>query len=112
MHDLSVYTDAGLFGEQPVVWVVLLDLRVVHRGLPVGIAGHDRADDVFHIPCVRALGLPGRLHEFGRQPVQQLRMARPLALRTEIAEHLGKACTEELLPQPIHKDSGCKRVFA
>ena len=44
------------------------------------------------VPCGLVLGL----HEFGGQPVEQLRMRRPFALRAEIVQRLGEAGAEEL----------------
>ena len=65
-------------------------LRRRQRRLPIGVAGHDGADQVLHVPGMRACGIPFRMHELGRQPVEQFRMRRPFALRAEIVQSLAR----------------------
>ena len=54
--------------------------------------------------CVPAASY-SRLHEFGRQPVEQFRMRRPFALRAEIVERFREAGAEELAPHAVHEDA-------
>ena len=54
MHDLGIHAEAALARQQAVVGIALFELRSGQRRLPVGVAGDDGADDVPHVPVVRA----------------------------------------------------------
>src|SRR6185295_5099947 len=56
------------------------------RRLPVGGAEHDLFDGTFGVPIA---------HEVGGEPVEQLRVAGPLALRAEVVEGLHQAGAKE-----------------
>ena len=50
------------------------------------------------------------MHELGGEPVEQLGVRRPFALRAEIVERLGKADAEELPPHAIDEDARGERI--
>src|SRR2546427_7512159 len=111
MDDFSMHSEAALARQQTVIRISLVELRVAHRGLPIRTAGDYRSDDMLHIPRVRAIRLPLRLHEFGGKPVQQLKILRPLTLRAQITEYLGEPRSEELLPYTIDEHSRRERIL-
>ncbi len=61
---------------------------------------------------VQSLHLPAAVHQLDRQPIEQLRMRRRLAVHAEIV--LGGDERDAKMPQPdvIHGHSGSQRVFA
>ena len=70
-------------GEQPVVRVDVAQLGPEPRVLPVG-RRHDHQPD--HV-----LDVPAALAELDGQPVEQLGMDRPLALRAEVLDQAADA---------------------
>ena len=55
---------------------------------------------------------PAVVHQFHRQPIEQFRMRRQHALRTEILAREHDASTEQLLPMPIGRHARRERVVA
>ena len=53
-----------------------------------------------------------RMHELRRQPVEQLGMRRPLALRAEIVERLRQPGAEELAPRAVDEHARGQRIVA
>ena len=51
------------------------------------------------------------MHEFRGQPVDQLRIDGPLALRAEIFQNLGKTRAEELAPQAVDEGARGERIL-
>ena len=72
------------------------------RTLSVGAAHHDRFDQPLDVP-------PG-FHELNRQPVQQFRMTRPLALYPEVFGCFDDARSKDISPEPVDDDASCQRV--
>ena len=72
--------------EQPVVGILRQQLRRHARGLPVRRTHHDGLLQRFHVPAGP--------DEFGREPIEQLRMRRRFALRAEILGGLHDADAE------------------
>src|SRR5262245_15243176 len=58
-------------------------------------------------PC----GWAGLVNEFGREPIQQLRVRRWFALYAEVFAGADDAGAEVLLPDAVHRDARCERVF-
>ena len=54
--------------------------------------------------------VPAGLHEFHRQPVEQVGMRRGLALRADIVEHSREAAPEVMFPKPVDEYAGGQRV--
>ena len=52
------------------------------------------------------------MHELGREPVEQLGVRRPFALRSEIVEHLRQPGAEELAPGAIDERARGQRIVA
>ena len=61
--------------------------------LPVGCRGDHLLD--------RPLDVPAVFEEIGREPIDQVRMGGPIALRTEIARGVGQSPSEDGLPMPV-----------
>src|SRR6266699_1136694 len=59
---------------------------------------------------MHGLHAPTPLHEFDRQPVEQLRMRGASALRAEILGRLDDAASEKLLPEAIHGGARGERI--
>ena len=53
-----------------------------------------------------------RVHELGREPVEQLGVRRPFALRAEIVEHLRQPGPEELAPRAVDERARGERIVA
>ena len=70
--------------------------------LQVSGRGRDETLQVFHVPA--------GADEFGREPVEQFGMCRPLALHAEVLNRLHDADAKELLPEAIHIHTGGERV--
>ena len=66
-----------------------------HRRLPIGLAQHDQLQQSLHIPSM--------LDEVARQPIDERRMGRPLALRAEIVGGAHDARAKQHLPKAIHR---------
>ncbi len=77
--------------------------RPVRTGLLEGAARDDEADNVFHIPAA--------LHELHRQPVENFRINRALALQAEVSRCAHQAGAEEHLPEMIHDHPRGERIF-
>ena len=88
--------------QQAVVGVALRDLGPHMGGLAVGGAHDDGLLNRLHVPA--------GAHKFGRQPVQQLRMARIFGPHAEVLTRRDDADAEELLPEPIDEDARRERV--
>ena len=73
------------------------------RRLPIRRARHDQSS-----AC--AFTSQPDADELGRQPVEQLRMARPLALRAEVLDRLDQAGAEVHLPVAVHRHARRQRV--
>ena len=56
------------------------------------------------------LDVPAALLELDREPVEQLRVRRPLALGAKVVEHLAQALAEVELPEAVDEDAGGERV--
>ena len=87
-HELGVEPEARLAGESAVVRDRAPGARARSaRGLAVGGRGDEGPHHVLHVPAA--------LHELDGQPVEQLGVGRPLALRAEVVEGAGEALAEE-----------------
>ena len=69
----------------------------------------DRSRSSRSVFCMR-LHVPAGAHELGGQPVEQLGMRRPFALRAEILDRLHQAGAEIHLPEAIHRHAGGQRI--
>ena len=74
------------------------------RCLSIGVAHDDGFHETFHVPT--------GFHELNRQPVEQLRMTRPLALRAKVFRRFDDACPEDVSPESVHHDASGQRVLA
>ena len=101
-HHLGVHAEARPARKEPVLGI---DLELVFTdpgGLPVRRRRHHQADQLFDVPA--------GLAEFHGQPVEQLRVRRRLALRSEIFRRLHQAGSENLLPEAIDRDARGQRI--
>ena len=57
------------------------------------------------------LDIPAALDELDRQPVEQLRVRRPFALRTGIVERARQAIAEKQIPEPVHEHACSQRIL-
>ena len=73
------------------------------RGLAVGAAGDNQADDGFHVPVV--------VVKLGCQPVEELWVGGQFALRAKVLGRPHKANPKESLPQAVGDHPGGKGVF-
>ena len=89
--------------EQPVLGILLEQRRRRLRRLAVGRRRHDQP---LHRPDV-----PAGADELGRQPVEQLRMHRRLALHAEVFLRLDDAVAEVHLPEPVDRDARGERML-
>src|SRR5437868_4036110 len=80
MDILLIKTDARHAINQSVVRILLHQLRLDIGGLTLSRTGYDRLLHPLHIPA--------RAHEFGCQPIEKLRMRRPLSLYAEVLRRL------------------------
>ena len=94
--------DARAARQEPVVGVAGDDGRIGLRGLPVGGAGDDLAED--------RLGVPATGHEFDGEPVEESGIAREIPLAAELLARRHEPRAEEPLPQPVHRHSGRERI--
>ena len=83
--------------EEPVLGIALQERGRAHRGLPVGRARDDQAEQLLHIPAA--------LDESHGEPVEQVGMRRHFALRAEIARRRDQSLAETLEPSPVHLDA-------
>ena len=89
--------------SQQAVFRIPLEQRRGDGGrLTIRGAGHDGALHLLHVPA--------RVDEGGRQPVEQLRVAREIALRPEVVGGLDQAGPEVHLPETVDRDPGRERV--
>ena len=102
-HQFGIETPAALPGQLPVVGIRLQGGRVGDAALAVGLTAHDEANKLFDIPSV--------VRKLHGQPVEQGRIDRRLPLGAQIIKHLGKACSEKLFPETVHKNPRGQRVF-
>ena len=58
------------------------------------------------------LEVPTAVHKLDRQPIEQLGMNRPIALRAEIIHDGGDARAKELFPEPVHNRPRGERIVA
>jgi len=89
-------------GEEPVLRIAFVHL-VGNRGAAAVGVGEDEA-------AGHGLEIPPAFDELDRQIVEQFGMARLLALTPEVLRRGDEAGAEELLPEPVHGDSGGERV--
>ena len=73
------------------------------RILPIGRRHHQQLD--------HPLDVPAAVPELEGQPVEQLGMDRPLALRAEVLDQAADARAEELLPEPVHEHPCRERIL-
>src|SRR5439155_20067233 len=78
---------------QTVFRIALAEGRRHLRRLTIDRRRQDRA--------VHRLDIPTGAEEFGREPVEELRMDRPLDLGAEVLDRLHEPHAEELLPAPV-----------
>ena len=88
--------------QQRIGGIALDQLLRAARGLLVGFRGDNQA---MHVP-----NIPARVAKLGSEPVQQSRMARTFALRSEILGSRHQAPPEVLLPDPIDSDARRQRI--
>ena len=89
-------------GEQLVVRIALPQLLGQRGRLPVRRRHHHQLEHVLDVPAALA--------ELDCQPVEQLRMTGPSALRAEIFERLDESLAEQQLPEPVDEYAGDQRV--
>ena len=82
-HQFGGQTETRAAGEQSVLRVTLQLRRSRNGILPVSSTGDDLRDELLHVPAV--------LHEIDREPIEQIGMTRPLALRAEIGRRRDEA---------------------
>ena len=76
----------------------------VHRGgLEEGLAGHDQAEHVLHIPTT--------LDKLHRQPVEQFGVRRRFTPDAEVFLGRDDPATQQLGPKTVHGDPGDQGVF-
>ncbi len=81
--------------EQPVLRIAFKGVPAHVRRLPIRGTRYDRPQQALHVPA--------RAHKFNRQPVEQLRMARRLALRPK---------SSSVLTSPVPKNICQSRLTA
>ena len=101
-HHLRREPHARTARQQTVLRIFLQQLRRHLRRLSISRAHHDGLLHRLHVPAVA--------HELRRQPVQQFRIRRPLALRAEIFHGLHQPHAEIHLPEPVHRHARGQRV--
>ena len=90
-------------GEQPVLRIQFILLGGGYRRAAlIRLAGHDCSHQMFDVPA--------GLHEFHRQPVEQLPLRRVLRLHTKILRRLHEPDPEKRLPKTIHRDPCRQRM--
>ena len=75
----------------------------MHGGLLVGRRGDNQLDEL--------LAAPALTHEFGGQPVEQLRMRRRLARGPEVIGRADQTDAEKLAPDVIDRDTAGERML-
>ena len=104
--------------EQAVIRIVRLRIGSGRlTGLSVSMACHDYAKEVLDVPAMSpqsAFRNPQSafhwVDKLSSEPIQQLRMHRPFALRAEVIQHFRQTCTKELPPLTIDEDARGQRV--
>src|SRR5439155_16024065 len=94
--------ETGTASEQTILRVPGEQFGRAPGYLAVGGRSDDESLHVFHIPAGP--------DEFGRQPLEQFRVRRPLALNAEVFHRLGQADAETLLPETIDGHARGERV--
>jgi hypothetical protein len=79
--------------EPSVVGIEGHSFLVRFNALPINSAGYDQTMKPFQLPTV--------LNQIHRQPVEQFRMCRPLALNSKIAGRGDNALTEMMMPNRL-----------
>ena len=88
--------------QEPVPRVFRLQLGPDLRRLAIRRRGDDQAE--------QGLRVPARAHVLAGQPVEQLGMARRLALGAEVLLGLDQADAEQLRPEPVDGDARGQRI--
>ena len=114
--EFGVEPHARSAGKEAVIGILLQLLRRHGGRLPIGRARHHQADQRLHVPRASGLKLGLRIDtaavaELHCQPIQQLGMARPFALRAEVVRGLHEAVAEEHGPIAVHGDAGGERIL-
>ena len=97
-NDLGLGAAGRPTPEEDVVRVAGEVRRVRLRILTVGRAGDDQAVDCLHAPAA--------FHEFGREPVEQGRVRRPLAVAAEVVDRRHDRPAEMTAPEMIDGHAG------
>ena len=91
--------------------VALLHVRADSRGLLVGRRRDDELVEALEAPGLRITpDLAVGVRPLTRQPVQQFRVRRLLALRAKILRRGDQPAAEELRPHPVDCDPRCERI--
>ena len=99
--DFGVESLTRTAGEQAVLAVACEQFRGDAGGLPVRRAHHHLLDYALRVPVG---------HEIAREPVEQLRVARPFALRAEVIDRLHDSRAEKHRPPAVHGHTGGERL--
>ena len=95
--DFRLQTPRRLPPEQAIVVIDSAAVFVGLRALRVDGAGNNQLMNVLKAPIM--------CHQFARQPVEQLRVGRLLALEAEVAGRAHQTLAEMVLPEPIDDDA-------
>ena len=101
-NHLGIHADSRSPRVELILVVALEQLGRHLRRLPVRGRGDDLSQHLLHRPTV--------VHELHRQPIEQLRMSRRLALHAKILNRFHDAVTENLGPPAIHRDTRHERI--
>ena len=91
--------------EQAVLGIFRRHLRHDPRGLAIRRARHDLPHEVAHAPRLRSVA------KLDREPVEQFRVRRVVALHAEIVHRPHQPRAKELLPEPVHRHAREQRIL-
>ena len=97
-------TEARAAGDQTIVGVAFVALRIARGGLAVGAGVQEEREHLLRIPAAG--------DELAREPVEQLRMDGQVALAAELLARTHDAHAEDRFPETVHRDARGERVVA